>query len=245
MTRENKLALVVGFGLILFVGILVSDHFSAQRFDSAQLAQASNKPAEADSLLIKPLAPLPESLASNQGSQTEGQGTIGPEGTTGPVPPIEPVGDKPGMVVQTASNDDANTSSVAVRFHKVQSGETLWKIAAKEYGDGSLSKELAEYNKSALTNGVRLSLNQELRIPPREVLRPDAANKPALNDADAPKMASAESKQQTYTIAKGDTVYQIARKYKVKPQAIMAANGISDPGALKLGQTIKIPAGSF
>ena len=29
MTRENKLALVVGFGLLLFVGILVSDHFSA------------------------------------------------------------------------------------------------------------------------------------------------------------------------------------------------------------------------
>ena len=29
MTRESKLALIVGFGLILFVGILVSDHFSA------------------------------------------------------------------------------------------------------------------------------------------------------------------------------------------------------------------------
>ena len=27
MTRENKLALVVGFGLILLVGILISDHF--------------------------------------------------------------------------------------------------------------------------------------------------------------------------------------------------------------------------
>jgi nucleoid-associated protein YgaU len=31
MTRENKLALVVGFGLILFVGILISDHFSVVR----------------------------------------------------------------------------------------------------------------------------------------------------------------------------------------------------------------------
>ena len=41
MTRENKLALVVGFGLMLFVGILVSDHFSAQRFDPATVAQAT------------------------------------------------------------------------------------------------------------------------------------------------------------------------------------------------------------
>ena len=31
MTRENKLALVVGFGLILFIGILISDHFSVAR----------------------------------------------------------------------------------------------------------------------------------------------------------------------------------------------------------------------
>jgi hypothetical protein len=38
MTRENKLAMVVGFGLLLFVGILVSDHFStAQRQETANL----------------------------------------------------------------------------------------------------------------------------------------------------------------------------------------------------------------
>ena len=30
MTRENKLALIIGFGLLLFVGILVSDHLSAR-----------------------------------------------------------------------------------------------------------------------------------------------------------------------------------------------------------------------
>ncbi len=38
MTRENKLALVVGFGLILIVGILISDHLSAaSRQEAAQL----------------------------------------------------------------------------------------------------------------------------------------------------------------------------------------------------------------
>ena len=31
MTRENKVALVVGFGLILLVGILISDHLSDAR----------------------------------------------------------------------------------------------------------------------------------------------------------------------------------------------------------------------
>ncbi|NDC64960.1 MAG: hypothetical protein EBZ59_13495, partial [Planctomycetia bacterium] len=45
MTRENKLALVIGFGLMLFVGILVSDHFSAQRFDPASVAQKTEQPS--------------------------------------------------------------------------------------------------------------------------------------------------------------------------------------------------------
>ena len=31
MTREHKLALVVGFGLLLFVGILITDHMEANR----------------------------------------------------------------------------------------------------------------------------------------------------------------------------------------------------------------------
>ena len=31
MTREHKLALVVGFGLVLFVGILIADHLAAGR----------------------------------------------------------------------------------------------------------------------------------------------------------------------------------------------------------------------
>lgn len=41
MTRENKLALVVGFGLILFIGILISDHFSVAR--GQQSANLTNR----------------------------------------------------------------------------------------------------------------------------------------------------------------------------------------------------------
>ena len=40
MTRENKLSLVIGFGLMLFVGILVSDHFAAQRYDPVSVSQS-------------------------------------------------------------------------------------------------------------------------------------------------------------------------------------------------------------
>jgi nucleoid-associated protein YgaU len=65
MTRENKLALVVGFGLILFVGILISDHFSVARSQAtANLANqkiadplVSRTRDEPDLIALKPPAP--------------------------------------------------------------------------------------------------------------------------------------------------------------------------------------------
>ena len=44
MTRENKLALVVGFALILVVGILISDHFSTARAQAFADLQAAEDP---------------------------------------------------------------------------------------------------------------------------------------------------------------------------------------------------------
>ena len=47
MTRENKLALVVGFALIVFVGVLVSDHFSAASLDKpANLTQRDGRSSQ-------------------------------------------------------------------------------------------------------------------------------------------------------------------------------------------------------
>jgi nucleoid-associated protein YgaU len=39
MTRENKLALIIGFGLVLVVGILVSDHLSARQETADSVAE--------------------------------------------------------------------------------------------------------------------------------------------------------------------------------------------------------------
>jgi len=45
----------------------------------------------------------------------------------------------------------------------------------------------------------------------------------------------------TYTIASGDTVAKVARKFAVKIDAIEAENPGLDPARLKVGQKIKIP----
>jgi LysM repeat protein len=45
----------------------------------------------------------------------------------------------------------------------------------------------------------------------------------------------------TYTIASGDTISKVARKFAVKPDAIEAENPGLDPTRLKVGQKIRIP----
>jgi murein DD-endopeptidase MepM/ murein hydrolase activator NlpD len=56
---------------------------------------------------------------------------------------------------------------------------------------------------------------------------------------DAPKMAGAGG---TYTVQQGDTLSAIARKTGVGVAALKQANGMQD-GLLKIGQTLKVPAG--
>ena len=45
----------------------------------------------------------------------------------------------------------------------------------------------------------------------------------------------------TYTMARGDTPYSIARKYGVDVQALLKANGIKDPTNIQIGQKLRIP----
>lgn len=44
-----------------------------------------------------------------------------------------------------------------------------------------------------------------------------------------------------YTIVKGDSPYKIARKFKITPDQLMKANGITDPKKIQIGQKLKIP----
>ena len=46
----------------------------------------------------------------------------------------------------------------------------------------------------------------------------------------------------SYTVRAGDSVYGIARKHNVRPEDIMAANGITDVTKVKFGQVLKMPA---
>jgi len=53
----------------------------------------------------------------------------------------------------------------ATQYHEVVKGDTLWKIAEKYYGDGSLYKNIFEANKDILKDPDMIKIGQKLRIP--------------------------------------------------------------------------------
>ncbi len=240
MTRENKLALVIGFGLMLFVGILVSDHFSAQRFDPATVAEAQPKTAETEPVQLDAVGG--DALvagAVNLGK--DGASTLPDAPDAGVVALGDPAAQPIGLPVEIAKAD-----GTPVKFHKVQKGETYWSIAAREYGDGSLATKLQDYNKAVSPDAAKLALNSDLRIPPIDVLKPGAVAKSAPQAGTSVARATPEPKAAarvaaTVTVGKGDTAYGIAQKQGVKVAELLKHNGIKDPAALKPGQTLKIP----
>jgi LysM repeat protein len=47
-----------------------------------------------------------------------------------------------------------------------------------------------------------------------------------------------------YVVQAGDTLYAIAARFKVTPQALMQANNLSDPSLIHVGQVLTIPSSS-
>lgn len=178
MTRENKLALVVGFALILFVGILISDHFSAlgsrpsadlsHNIDDPLVGNQADRPDLIDFHILNNTAQLeadqseaPE--ADRTDSRATGDG--GYEifmGATTPTLHSEP---------ETIGLNGASMGELTFTYHEIQPGESLTAIARQHFGDPSLARELASFNNIADPNNVREG--RRIRIPkkPDSLLR--------------------------------------------------------------------------
>lgn len=65
---------------------------------------------------------------------------------------------------------------------------------------------------------------------------PPAAQVPATPVKPRPSATGSR----THVVGKGDTVYNVARRYALSPNEILRANGISDPSRLQMGQVLKI-----
>lgn len=211
MTRENKLALVVGFGLLLFVGILVSDHFSAaHRQDKADLTVARQG---------RERSPGPVSIAAMPAAVATANAELKSEPLAEPASDIVPASRgvvpiasdarvaRPSSVVEIGVASSAKSAAPSpkidakrqetepgVKLRPIGDGESLYSICKQEYGDGSLADALARYNKTAVPDPRRIRKGVTIRVPPAETLRGGKSPRASaeLAKADVPALAASD-----------------------------------------------------
>ncbi|MDE3090992.1 MAG: LysM peptidoglycan-binding domain-containing protein [Chloroflexota bacterium] len=94
-----------------------------------------------------------------------------------------------------------------------------------------------------------LSVSNALRA---DVLAPPIASAPSVADPAPTQTASPTAQRSpiaastptpmTYVVASGDTLAKIAARFGVTVSALAAANNIQDPGKIRTGMVLTIPA---
>ncbi|HEU5325537.1 MAG TPA: LysM peptidoglycan-binding domain-containing protein [Candidatus Limnocylindria bacterium] len=114
----------------------------------------------------------------------------------------------------------------------VQRGDTLSGISKRQ---GVAISDIVALN--GLADPNRIYVGQRLRLTAPAPAAPAAAAPPAPA---APAAATAPSTT-VHTVARGESLWTIARRYGVSVSAIVAANGISNPSRIYGGQQLTIP----
>lgn len=251
MSRELKLALIVGFSLVLAVAVLVSDHWrtrggndlaSLPGDDPGRMTTVGKLQDGKKDAWFTPANPLPETAPK-------------------PVridPPVGPMTDP--------KRNDSDKNSVSLlpepkgpvattlpdRDYTITEGDTLYKLAKQFYNDAGLHKALSDYNK--LGDGRGLKVGAKIKLPDRTVLTGEALpyaggakpNSPAKADGTKPTNSDPQKAMETvmtYKVQSGDTLSSIARKVGCPIAKLMELNsslrGRED--SLSVGMELQVP----
>ena len=173
----------------------------------------------------------------------------------------EPTGSTP----QAATAPAASTPSATANTYMVKAGDTLTRIAS------SLGVAIPELEKvNGMTEKSVIQVGQILKVPVKaisqaasdvsaqagnvaaSVQQAPAAVAGAVSSAAnavtgsagapvAPTTTEDQGATIEYTVVKGDSPYKIAKKFKITPDQLIKANGITDPKKIQIGQKLKIP----
>ena len=231
MTREHKLALIVGFSLVLLVGVLIADHLSLAR--RAQIAPVGDKElsvARGPGNLMDPLRTIEHQLAGQLPAPAP---IAGAEQLTSPeVPPLV-------LAPRETAGETATFEPTAPAPVHIAQGRTLQPPARES--DADLINAARMHGWEARQQGGVTLLTQTERSPahPREADRPSAGNAQPLPRSAALKPVEYRS----YTVQKGDSYFRIAQQHYGDGnlwKELARFNGGSE--VVRLGAAIKIPS---
>lgn len=268
MTRENKLALVIGFGLILFIGILISDHFSvANNQATADLTRPpiQEKPLVRDPQQMvalvpeiyenRPAEPAPSPESAQMGGMTppaaESSSSDAADRTAELLAMQAEAAGEPSIPPRRPqSGQPMPTPGREYRTHQLADDETLTAVSLKYYNTAKLVNAIARFNGIADPNKVRAG--HRLNVPDLDELieaTGDTSVLQIVNDTAPPRTTTEAAQQPAYTsyeIKRGDILSKLASKYmgtgnRWRELYELNKHVIDDPHKLKEGTVIRVP----
>lgn len=105
--------------------------------------------------------------------------------------------------------------------HAVRSGETIGAIAQRH---GVSERALMQAN--GIADPRRIRVGQQLKIP-----------------GVSARSVAVQASTRTHTVRKGESPHSISQRYRISVDALLKANRIRDPRALRPGQVLVVPVG--
>ena len=258
MTRESKLALIIGFVLVLVVGVLVSDHFS-----QANMMMLDQQESQEEQIAAGPITQLGQ--REQEGIKKAVRSAFGtPQRTPAPVQQFAPVeirngrssvatnSNAPGSILDRAFNHVQETefpqaaqksqrshqpksrplpesATIKHDLYKVVAGDSLIKIARKKLGDAQRWNEIHTLNADVLGPDAILKIGVYLKLP--------------VGARAIATQSTASSR--TYTVESGDTLGEISMKLlgtSRRADEIAYINELESKNDIRVGMKLKIPA---
>lgn len=248
VTRELKLALIVGFALVLGVTVLISDHLSKARqstLESSADSQPQHVPAPAPVEPAMRLAQEPPPGGSITGPDlSPDRGSFRPAGPE--LASSESGSAAPGSIDELVRQLGGQVREGEIRMPGLAGTD----LPGDRSSPGRRDPNVIDPNRPAgPTYGVEVPKQQPAPVnpnPERIVLGPDRTNTPPIH-IDPPIIAPPASPVREYTVAAGDTAYKIAKKFYGRGEdwpRLSAANPgrIGANGQVREGVLLKVPS---
>ena len=264
MTRETKVGLLVGMGLILLIGVIVSDHWAVvQQQAPAELTRLAEQAqrsihhvehlpepvAERGGQVRRPAAPVPtpDELeaarqavrpAMNLGNQNGGAAA---GSMAGPVAGMLTLDDELTPVPEPADEPEPAR-------HRVARGESLYRIAERYYGEGDAWRRIAEANPERVDEDGRVRAGDELVIPLLQMPGFEPAGRErAVRITELPH--ERRGAQREIKVQPGQTLSDLAARYLGSAgrwRELLEANRdrLDSPERLRAGMALRLPAGA-
>ncbi len=148
------------------------------------------------------------------------------------------------FLIATVSVTSIQAKRVKTRIkeYTVQSGDTLFTIARKHH---TTTEEVRKSN--SLERDQLIRIGQLLRVPTNTYFPKPSANHAQTKKQKVSRKSNKRAKKGkvSYIIAKGDTLFIIARKHHTTTQEVREANGMERNALIRVGQVITVPINTY